>query len=143
MKIRSLLAILGLANSFALPVFAQQTNSPDVGEIHLNFRKVINIFDPTFNQLLGINDEGVIAGYFGSGAAGHPNKGYVLLPPYGQGNYVNQNLQNSVQTQVTGLNNRGVTVGFFSDTNKGVGMDANTGWVRVNGHFRLVNFPTE
>ena len=108
-----------------------------------SFVTLDNMHDPTFNQLLGINDEGVIAGYFGSGAAGHPNKGYVLLPPYGQGDYVNQNFKNSVQTQVTGLNNRGVTVGFFSDTNKGVGMDANTGWVRVNGHFRLVNFPTE
>jgi hypothetical protein len=37
--------------------------------------------DPTFNQLLGINDLGVIAGYFGSGATGHPNKGYTLRPP--------------------------------------------------------------
>ena len=36
--------------------------------------------DLTFNQLLGINNEGVIAGYFGSGAAGHPNKGYLLRP---------------------------------------------------------------
>src|SRR5229473_7104856 len=47
--------------------------------------------DPTFNQLLGINVHNVIAGYFGSGAAGHPNKGYLLKPPYGQGNYVNEN----------------------------------------------------
>ena len=30
--------------------------------------------DPTFNQLLGINDSGLISGYFGSGMAGHPNK---------------------------------------------------------------------
>src|SRR5215470_4044379 len=36
--------------------------------------------DITFNQLLGINNEGVIVGYFGSGAdAAHPNKGYQLL----------------------------------------------------------------
>ena len=45
----------------------------------------------TFNQLLGINNKGVIAGYRGSGAQGHPNKGYPLLPPYGQGQYVNEN----------------------------------------------------
>ena len=37
-----------------------------------------NSADPTFNQLLSINNEGAISGYFGSGAAGHPNKGYVL-----------------------------------------------------------------
>ena len=84
----------------------------------------------------------MIAGYFGSGAAGHPNKGYVLLPPYGQGNYVNENFPGSAQTQVTGLNNRGVTVGFWSSTNMGVGMDANFGWVNVNGHFRQADFPT-
>src|SRR5450631_3212559 len=47
--------------------------------------------DVTFNQLLGINNNGVIAGYFGSGASGHPNKGYTLRPSYGQGNYTNEN----------------------------------------------------
>jgi hypothetical protein len=41
--------------------------------------------------LLGINDEGVIAGYFGSGAQGHANKGYRLYLPYGQGNYAHEN----------------------------------------------------
>jgi hypothetical protein len=107
-----------------------------------SFQTLNNDHDLTFNQLLGINDEGVIAGYFGSGAAGHPNKGYVLLPPYGQGNYINENFKHSVQTQVTGLNNRGVTVGFWSNSNKGVGMDPNFGWVNVNGHFRQADFPT-
>ena len=34
--------------------------------------------DVTFNQLLGINNAGKIVGYFGSGDAGHPNKGYAL-----------------------------------------------------------------
>jgi uncharacterized protein (TIGR02246 family) len=29
MKVRMILAIVGLATSFALPIFAQQTNSPD------------------------------------------------------------------------------------------------------------------
>ena len=47
--------------------------------------------DITFNQLLGINNEGEIAGYFGSGNAGHPNKGYVLTPPFGQGDFNNEN----------------------------------------------------
>ena len=63
--------------------------------------------DPTFNQLLGINSHNVIAGYFGSGAAGHPNKGYLLDPPYGQGNYVNENFPGSAQTQVTGHRQQG------------------------------------
>lgn len=73
--------------------------------------------DPTFNQLLGINSRGVIAGYFGSGASGHPNKGYTLSPPYSQNNYTNENFPGSVQTQVTAINNYGVTVGFWIDGN--------------------------
>ena len=42
-----------------------------------NFTTLNNQADPTFNQLLGINDQGVIAGYFGSGDTGHPNQGYT------------------------------------------------------------------
>jgi hypothetical protein len=103
------------------------------------FETLDNARDFTFNQLLGINDRGQIAGYFGSGAAGHPNQGYQLQPP---ANYTNENFPGSVQTQVTGLNNRGVTVGFWSNTNMGAGMDANFGWVNVNGQFRNADFPT-
>jgi hypothetical protein len=54
----------------------------------------------------------VIAGYFGSGAQGHPNQGYLLDPPYSSGSFVPENFPGSVQTQVTGLNDRGVTVGL-------------------------------
>ena len=105
-----------------------------------SFRTLDNAKDLTFNQLLGINDSGVIAGYFGSGAQGHPNKGYQLLPPYGQGNYINENFPGSVQTQVTGLNNRGVTVGFWSTMNNANMVNNNFGFVDVNGqlpHRRL------
>src|SRR5271165_1794274 len=101
-----------------------------------------NAKDLTFNQLLGINDEGVIAGYFGSGAAGHPNKGYVLLPPYGQGNYINENFPGSVQTQVTGLNDKGVTVGFWSSMNNASMVNDNFGFWEKNGKFHNADFPT-
>jgi hypothetical protein len=92
--------------------------------------------DPTFNQLLGINSHNVIAGYFGSGVAGHPNKGYQLNPPYGQGNYVNENFLGSVQTQVTGIDNLGNTSGFWVDA-KG----NNHGFVEWNGVFANFNNP--
>ena len=72
--------------------------------------------DPTFNQLLGINDSGLIAGYFGSGEAAHPNRGYRVSAPYGQGNFHSENFPHSAQTQVTGLNNTGITVGFYVDS---------------------------
>jgi hypothetical protein len=92
--------------------------------------------DPTFNQLLGINTHGVISGYFGSGEAGHPNKGYVLNPPYGQANYVNENFPGSAQTQVTGLNDKGDTSGFWV-TAKGT----NRGFVQWNGVFQSYTDP--
>ncbi len=105
------------------------------------FQTLNNNADPTFNQLLGINSAGTIAGYFGSGAAGHPNKGYTLVPPYGQGNYTNENFPGSVQTQVTGLNNTGTTVGFWSNSNNGPPNDANFGFTNVGGVFTNVNNP--
>jgi hypothetical protein len=98
--------------------------------------------DLTFNQLLGINNEGQIAGYFGSGAAGHPNKGYVLRAPFAQIDFGNENFPHSVQTQVTGLNDRGVTVGFWSKQNTASMSNANYGFYSVDGHFFSVNFPT-
>ncbi len=96
------------------------------------FKTLDDAADLTFNQLLGINNNGKIAGYFGSGdvAHGHPNKGYTLNPPYGQNNYVNENFPTSVQTQVTGLNDKGLTVGFWADAN-----GDNFGFVESKGHF--------
>src|SRR6516162_5361793 len=106
-----------------------------------NFTTLDNRADPTFNQLLGINQHGLIAGYFGSGMAGHPNQGYLLTAPYGQANYRSENWPESTQTQVTGLNDRGVTVGFWSSTNKGSG-DDNRAFVSVHGYFIDGDFPT-
>ncbi len=106
-----------------------------------SFTTLDNSNDLTFNQLLGINDSGVIAGYFGSGMAMHPNKGYDLLPRYGQAGYRVENFPGSNQTQVTGLNNRSAEVGFYSPTNTGT--DANYGWYSLdNGRsFTQVNAP--
>ncbi len=106
-----------------------------------SFRTIDNPNDLTFNQLLGINDFGQIAGYFGSGAAGHPNKGYVI-PPFSSHTFINENFPGSVQTQVTGLNNRGITVGFWSSMNNANMVNDNHGFVDVNGHFRIADFPT-
>ena len=140
-RLRSRLAVavasaaLGTAAAAAPAIAA--TMPPDASGNYA-FQTLNNDHDPTFNQLLGINDNGKIVGYFGSGMAGHPNKGYRLLPPYGQGSYINENFPGSVQTQVTGLNNHGVTVGFWVN-----GQGANHGFYAVNGrHFRQVDFPT-
>ena len=108
-----------------------------------SFRTLDNAHDLTFNQLLGINDNGHIAGYFGSGAAGHPNKGYLLRPPYGsQSRFQNINFPGSTQTQVTGLNDEGVQVGFWSTQNTASMNNNNFGFYLAGGRFHEVNFPT-
>jgi hypothetical protein len=99
--------------------------------------------DLTFNQLLGINNEGQIAGYFGSGNAGHPNKGYVLRAPFAQGDFGGENYPGAAQTQITGLNDRGISVGFFSPQNGATPTsDSNFGFWRDNGRYHQVNYPT-
>jgi len=109
---------------------------------HYSFLTVGDPKDPTFNQLLGINDFGEIAGYFGSGAAGHPNKGYELTPPYSQGNFNNENFPGSVQTQVIGINDSDVTVGFFSNENSAtLTNDNNVGFWEQNGRFHAIHIP--
>jgi hypothetical protein len=119
--------------------------SPRAAGVHYTFRTLNNQNDPTFNQLLGINDSGKIAGYFGSGVKGHPNKGYLLQLPYKQTDYRNQNFPGSKQTQVTGLNNNGIDVGFFSTMNKANPLDDNNfGYYSHNGsRFHKVDFPTK
>lgn len=128
--------VLGAA-SLAGPALAQDAS----GTTNYSFETLDNAHDPTFNQLLGINQRGIIAGYFGSGAAGAPNQGYLLFPPYGQGSYLNENFPGSVQTQVTGLNDRGVTVGFWSNQSNANLVNPNFGFYTRHGRFHDVNFP--
>jgi hypothetical protein len=129
--------------------------------VRFKFQNIINANDPTFNQELGINNAGVIVGYFGSGAAGHPNKGYTEVRPYNtQLDFTNENFPGSVQTQVIGINNRGergergesgfdrvfkgTTVGFWSDANNANMVNNSFGFVNIggqNGTFVDVNNP--
>jgi uncharacterized membrane protein len=103
----------------------------------VTFRTVDDAADPTFNQLLGINNDGRVVGYFGSGAdAAHPNNGYVVRPPYSQQRFVNENFPGSVQTQVVGINGQGRTVGFFVDA-----AGVNVGFVARGGQFTAVANP--
>lgn len=103
--------------------------------IPYNFQTLNNPADPAFNQLLGINNAGVIGGYFGDGVI-LPNKGYTLSLPYGLGNYANENFPGSAQTQVVGINNAGNTVGFWAN-----GAGANFGFTDTGGLFTTVMDP--
>lgn len=109
--------------------------------LSFTFQDIVNNNDVTFNQELGINGAGKIAGYFGSGAAQHPNKGYTVVPPYAQANFTNENFPGSVQTQVTGLNNIGTTVGFWSDSNNANLVNNNFGFFDIANSFTSVNNP--
>jgi hypothetical protein len=128
-----------LAAFGALALLALAWSAQPAHATTYTFQDIIDTSDPTFNQELGINSAGEIAGYFGSGAAGHPNQGYTTTSPYTS--FTNENFTDSVQTQVTGINNIGTTVGFYSLTNMGVGLDSNFGFTDVGGTFTNVNNP--
>ena len=107
-------------------------SSPAAQADPYQFTTLNNPGDPNFNQLLGINNAGTIAGYFGDGVV-LPNKGYTLVPP---ASYTNENFPGSVQTQVVGINNTGTTVGFWID-----GANNNLGFTDVGGSFTSVTNP--
>jgi hypothetical protein len=114
---------------------------PPVTQAAYTYSLLDDARDKTFNQLLGINNLGHIVGYYGSGAAGHPYRAYILRPPYDLGKYQLVSAPGAVQTQLTGLNEQGVQVGFWSPQNNANMADANTGFYVDNGGFRSVSFP--
>jgi hypothetical protein len=111
--------------------------APSLLATQLAFQTVDDRADPTFNQMLGINDGGRMVGYFGSGAdAAHPNKGFQAWLTNRGPRFINENFPHSAQTQVVGINDAGTSVGFFVDA-KG----NNFGFVDRDGHFRAVSNP--
>ncbi|HEY3935840.1 MAG TPA: PEP-CTERM sorting domain-containing protein [Bryobacteraceae bacterium] len=125
---------------YLLKIIAAALIYPLAGSAASNytFQTLDNQTDPTFNQLLGINNTGTIAGYFGVGSTINPNKGYTLAPPYGQASYTNENFPGSAQTQVVGINSKGspTTVGFWVDNNAN-----NFGFVKQGNTFTSVMNP--
>jgi hypothetical protein len=117
--------------------FTPAVASGSAPAVHYSFRTLDNAKDPTFNQLHGINNHGRIAGFYGSGAPGHPNKGYQLSKPYGQADYHPEHFPGSAQTQVAGLNDNGVSVGIYADSS-----GARFGFYLQNGAYHKVTFPT-
>jgi hypothetical protein len=130
-------AVAGSGALALAPAVAQAAPAvPHRTAVSYHFTTLDDQADPTFNQLLGINVHNVIAGYFGSGAAGHPNKGYLLKPPYGQANYVNENFPGSAQTQVTAIDDKGNTAGFWVTAG-----GTNHGFIEWNGVFASYTNP--
>lgn len=136
--IRQLPVASVLGALFCLPIsgLAQEAAAPTVvPEVTYSF-KTVNYPGDTFTQLLGINNKEEIAGYHGSGAAGHPNQGFVLTLP---NTFVKENYPGSVQTQVIGINNNTATIvtdGFYIDSH-----GINHGFLKVGNNFSTIDFP--
>lgn len=130
-----------VAGTLAASAIAVSGSAARGESANYRFQKLDNPADLTFNQLLGINDSGLISGYYGSGMRHHPNRGYTLLNDGRGGHYQPEDFPHSVQTQVTGLNNKGVTVGFYSSKMGLNGPDF--GFYAKNGRFHTADFPTK
>jgi probable HAF family extracellular repeat protein len=125
---------MGLAVLVYLPMSSGVAQDITAGadlDITYSFQTV-NFPGDTFTQLLGVNNNKKIAGYHGSGATGHPNKGFVLTLP---STFASENFPGSTQTQVTGINNEGNTSGFY------ITAGLNHGFVDRSNTFTAVNFP--
>jgi hypothetical protein len=126
-----------LAGAHTGSAFAQTTARQHGDTTGYRFQTVASPYDPTFTQLLGINDHGTIAGYDGSGQTVngtlHPNKGFTLTLP---NNFTSENYPNSAQTQVIGINNAGDTDGFYVDQ-----AGATHGFLDMGGTFTTVDLP--
>jgi len=83
---------------------------PAVADVY-SFQTVKDPADTNFTQLLGINNSGTIAGYFGDGTI-VPNNGFTLALP---SSFTPENFPGAIQTQVVGINGSGETVGFYVD----------------------------
>ncbi len=95
-----------------------------------SFRKVVfNDPNVSFTQLLGINNNNIIAGYHNF----QQNQGFTLVLPNA---FTSENFPNSAMTQVVGINNTGTTDGFYVD-NSGI----THGFFKANGQFKTVDFP--
>lgn len=130
-----LTAVAACGGGSTTPVTAQNGIAPaplgdPAAKLTYKFKTIDDKEDPAFNQLLGINHSKQIVGYYGSGAGGHPNKGYRISPPFHVLNFSSENFPHSVQTQVTAINNLNDTAGFWIDKN-----GVNHGFIHWNGKF--------
>src|SRR5579862_2490522 len=97
MNRKSLSLCLGIALLACLPAAAQTYTSKEV-----QYSKG-GVTD-TFTQLLGINNNDIVAGYHGAATtAANPNKGFTYNPA--SNTFTDENYPGSVQTQVIGINN--------------------------------------
>jgi hypothetical protein len=127
---------LGLTGVAAARATTADTHVVPFSYTHL--RTLDNHHDSTSNVLTAINNHRIIAGYYGSGATGHPIEGYLLKPPYRQSNYLRVRFPGAKQTEPFGLNDKNVIVGAYSNTKSSNGRWY--GFWAKNGHYHKLSF---
>jgi hypothetical protein len=106
------------------------------GASGFTFTTVDDQADPSFNEILGIDDGGRLVGFYGSGSTSDPSEGYIVSPPYQQNNFRKESYPGAVDTELTGINDKRTVVGFYRDTSNDV-----LGLIFVGGIWTNVKHP--
>jgi hypothetical protein len=77
-----------------------------------SFKTLDNPDDPTFNELLGINNLGKISGYYGSGSSSDPSVGDIVRK-YGNSDYHQVRYPAAIDTVVSAVDNQSAFAGYY------------------------------
>jgi hypothetical protein len=114
------LTACGGAGSSNVPQAHGMPAQPNSGSSGFTFQTIDDQTDPSFNEILGINDGGKLAGFYGSGSASDPSEGYIVVPPYQQNNFRKEGYPGAVDTELAGDNDKKTFVGFFRRANNDI-----------------------
>jgi len=107
-----------LAPSLSAPAGSAGTSAVSRAGAY-SFKTLDNPDDPSFNELLGINNLGKICGYYGSGSKSNPSVGYIVRK-YGNSHYKTIMYPGAIDTVVSAVNNQNVIAGWYvSDSPSG------------------------
>ncbi|MBV8344906.1 MAG: hypothetical protein JO190_07955 [Candidatus Eremiobacteraeota bacterium] len=106
------------------------------GSSGFNFMTVDDPADPSFNEILGVNDGSKLVGFYGSGSASDPSEGYIVVSPFGSTNFREEAYPGAADTELTGLNDKKTFVGFFRRMNNDI-----RGLVLVSGIWNNYKHP--
>ena len=141
MLFRTTLLAAAIAVAVGHPAVARTNVFQTVKLPSVTFQTVDSVKDPTFNQLTAIDERGTLGGYYGSGAAGHPNTVFALSVRQPGVLYYLDVPPGIAQRQITGISTTihppailSVEVGFVSTTNNGTS-DTFLPAASVNGTF--------
>jgi probable HAF family extracellular repeat protein len=106
-----------LGPSMQTPSSSQPAGRVDpAGSSSWTYSTLDNPANPSFNELLGINNVGKVCGYDGNlGSASQPARGYCSQD-YGAGNFRHENYPGAVDTVVTSVNSARAIAGYYVTT---------------------------